>query len=619
MNAFYQWIITLTGIILMTFSPSGIAASHSDHQAPNFSQQELQSMLPPSPPWDGASTRFIVDPEHLWATPAEASDFQELATYPQLVEWLHRLASASPDIELVSLHQFPSGEHLWLVVASRETDKKPASLKASGKPTLLVQAGIHPGESMGVQAGLMFLRDLSVRDTQRDLLKKANFLFVPVLNVSGYLSQSPHGRINQHGPNTSGNRANNRWLNLNRDFGKLDTQEVRAMVDIMNHWQPDFFVDAHSTNGQNYQYDVTWCDNGASGLSPHQYRWMRKHLQPAMEKKLKKLGHIPGPCIDANDAMKPEAGFYPYLSDGAAYSNNYADHRHLPAYLLEIHSLKPFKQRVLGAYSFYQSLLDTLGKKGMELRAKAKQDRQARIDPVPVTWDYDDPAPQAEFKSFEYQVVKNPSVGIEQIIWSDTVANLQVEKSVRSTPLNPIKRPRAYYIPSSWHEVIRRLKAHGIHTETLTEEVTREVVRYRMTHFEITNPNREGRATANATPVPENHRVTYRKGDVRVNTDQPLGNLAIALLEPTGESSFFYWGFFNSQMTTHAYGANYIVTPYAERMLASDPDLKKAYEEQQAQDPDFIKDSGAVINWFFERMPFYEEEAFLLPIGIEHF
>lgn len=46
--------------------------------------------------------------------------------------------------------------------------------------------------------------------------------------------------------------------------------------------------------------------------------------------------------------MDPTAGYYPYFSDGAAYSTNYADHRHIPAYLLEIHAPKPFKQRVLG-------------------------------------------------------------------------------------------------------------------------------------------------------------------------------------------------------------------------------------------------------------------------------
>jgi hypothetical protein len=142
-------------------------------------------------------------------------------------------------------------------------------------------------------------------------------------------------------------------------------------------------------------------------------------------------------------------------------------------------------------------------------------------------------------------------------------------------------------------------------------------MRYRVTDVEIANPNWEGRAIPSGTFVLETHRVTYRSGDVRVPTDQPLGTLAVTLLEPEGEASFFAAGFFNTVLQSHEYTENYVMVPYAERMLAEVPGLRDAFEAKRRDDPAFATDSEAVMDWFFEQTPFYDREAYLLPVGIE--
>ncbi len=48
---------------------------------------------------------------------------------------------------------------MLLVTASTEADKSAAGLKRSAKPTLLVEAEIHPGEANGKDAMFMLLRD----------------------------------------------------------------------------------------------------------------------------------------------------------------------------------------------------------------------------------------------------------------------------------------------------------------------------------------------------------------------------------------------------------------------------------------------------------------------------
>lgn len=532
-----------------------------------FTQSELQEMLPPQPEWSGQRSSeefgFTMDDHSSseWSTPAESSNYTETATYEEVTEFIKRLEREAPDnmIDVRSLTKLPNGEDLWLVTVSSSSsseegnnNKSPESLRSSGKPTVFIHSAIHPGESSGVNAGLMLVRDMVVSTTtttekedkeppsMKWLLDKVNLIWIPILNIQGYKRQSPTGRTNQHGPNTSGRRATNGWHNINRDYSKLDTIEAKSVIRVFNDYEPDFFIDAHSTDGMNYQYDVTWCDNGDSGLSPSIYKWMRSELAEDLSTFLRKLDHVPGPCVDANDKMNPENGFYPYFTDGAAYSTNYADHRQIPAYLLEIHALKPNRQRVYGAYAFFVGVMDVVGTKASSLRKAIDADKAARINPVPIAWDYDPNPPNMTFLGNEYTKVINDVLGgVEQMIWTDKPKNYTIEMSIRSTPLNPPTRPVGYVIPAYWTDVIEIVQAHGIETKTFREDQPNvDVIRYRFNVFEIGNPNREGRATASGTPSPERHsNTTYHPGDVYVSTDQPLGTLAVALLEPTGESN----------------------------------------------------------------------------------
>lgn len=132
-----------------------------------------------------------------------------------------------------------------------------------------------------------------------------------------------------------------------------------------------------------------------------------------------------------SDPMDPTAGYYPYFTDGPAYSTNYADHRHIPAYLLEIHAPKPFKQRVLGAYSWIGGILKIVGEKADSLREAIDTDRNSRISPVPIAWDYVTPAPIVDFDIYNYSIKKNDILGIDQIIYTDEPITIQVEQSDR--------------------------------------------------------------------------------------------------------------------------------------------------------------------------------------------
>jgi murein tripeptide amidase MpaA len=256
------------------------------------------AILPPLPPWNGASRALMVPKGDPWITPSEVSGLKTTPTYAETVAWLRKLDAASKEVSLVSLGKSGEGRDVWLVVVAADGAATPAALKKNGKPTLFAQAGIHAGEIDGKDAGLMLLRDLTVKGTKKNLLAQANFLFVPMFNPDGHERSSRFGRVNQRGPEVMGWRTTARNLNLNRDYTKLDTPEMRAMIAALNAWDPELYVDLHVTDGSDYQYDITWGHNDHQARSPHAAAWLDAVLDPIATADLKAQGHIPGPLVN---------------------------------------------------------------------------------------------------------------------------------------------------------------------------------------------------------------------------------------------------------------------------------------------------------------------------------
>ena len=231
---------------LAALALTGLLASPSAHEI----EPLKGSVAPKLPPlvegaraWNGKSRGLIAKPEDPWVTPSERTGLTGTPRYDETLAWLRSLVAAAPELSLQSLGKSEEGRDIWMVIASRERAFGSSELRRAGKPSLLAQAGIHAGEIDGKDAGLMLLRDMTVGGSKRELLDRANFLFIPILNVDGHERSSPYGRINQRGPVEMGWRTNAKNLNLNRDYAKLDTPEVRAVVAAINAYEPDLYFD----------------------------------------------------------------------------------------------------------------------------------------------------------------------------------------------------------------------------------------------------------------------------------------------------------------------------------------------------------------------------------------
>jgi murein tripeptide amidase MpaA len=573
-------------------------------------------ILPPLPPWNGASRALVVPAGDPWITPSEAGGLKTTPTYDETIAWLRKLDAASPQVALVSIGKSGEGRDLWLAVVSADGAATPAALRKNGKPTLFAQGGIHAGEIDGKDAGMMLLRDLTVRGTRKALLDRANLLFLPMFNPDGHERSSRFGRINQRGPEVMGWRTTARNLNLNRDYTKLDAPEMRAMVQALNAWDPDLYVDLHVTDGADYQYDITWGYNGRHAHSPNASAWLETVLDPILTADLKAQGHIPGPLVGFLDDDDPEKGEI-FWTAPPRFSHGYGDLRHLPSILVENHSLKPYDQRVLGTYVLLQGMLEGLGKGG--LRTAIEADRKLRPAEVPFAWKAaaDAPPETMDFLAIRYRREPSAVSGGQKVSWLGEPVTWKMPLVRPNVVDRSISRPAAYWIPPQWSEVIERLALHGIRMERLAAPMTLAVSEYRITEPKLATDVFEGHVLVTGKPVLEKHRETFPAGSVRIPTDQPLGDLAVLLLEPASEDSFFQWGFFPEILSRTEYVEGYIMEPMAEKMLAEDPALRAEYEAAVAADPVLAKSPQARLQWFYQRTPFLDERWRLYPVARE--
>jgi len=576
-------------------------------------------ILPPAQPWQGASLDLLSRTDDPLITPSEKTDLTDTPNYAETVAYLKLLAEHSPRIRLVVFGRSAEGRELYLVVASKEGAASPAALRANGRPTLFAQAGIHAGEIDGKDAGLMLLHDI-VAGRKAALLERANFLFVPVFNADGHERSSEFNRPNQRGPVHQGWRTTAQNVNLNRDYIKADAPEMRAMLALLNAWEPSLCLDLHVTDGIDYQYDITFGYNGYGAQfawSPKIGAWLDQTYAPAVDEALSRQGHIPGPLVFAVDDRDLTKG----LSLGVSmprFSSGYGDLRHLPSVLVENHSLKPYRQRVLGTYVLLEASLRVLGEHGAELRAVTTADAAARPEHFQTNWgNSSGKAVDVTFRGIDYESYLSPISGTKEVRWLGTPKTFQLKAWLDKSGVT-LLRPVAYYVPATKPEVIDRLRLHGIRLEVLPEPRTVSVQLCRLTEAQAAAEPFEGHHLLSVKAVQwESHDETYPAGSVRVPTDQPLGELAMIMLEPQSADSLLAWGFFPEILQRTEYIEGYAVTKVAELMLAHDPALKAEFEQKLADDKKFAQDPEARLRWFYERSPYYDQRYRLYPVGIE--
>lgn len=556
-----------------------------------------------------------------WRTDAEASGFRRTPDLAATAAWLERLAGATDAVRIETFGRSAEGRPLTVVVASADGAFTPELAHARGRSVLWVQAGIHPGEIEGKDAGLALLRDLTVAAKHGGLLDETVLVFIPVFNVDGHERSGPYNRINQNGPDAMGWRATAQNLNLNRDHIKADAPEMRAWLSLWNRWQPHLMVDVHTTNGADYEYDLTWYLEEWGNQAPTVREWQRVALIGRVFPATDRHGHLLGPYINLVDHRDPRKGLVNFGS-GPRFSTGYAALRNRPGVLVETHMLKPYRQRVAATYALLLELLRELDRDGAALRkavAAADAATVARAaDAAPrlaVAF-----RPTATPEDF---VLRGVAFTQERsTISGDTWIQYDSTRPRRYTV--PFRRamevaaeatlPAAYVLRPSASEAIARVEAHGLAHFRLGAAADVKATGWRVGNPRWAPAPFEGRhvlVSFDAVDLPRALRLPA--GSVVVPLDQSAANVAAHLFEPAAPDALLRWGFFDAHFEQKEYADPRKAEALAREMLAAEPALAAEFE-RALQDPAFAASPQARLDFFYQRSRWADPERGVLPV-----
>lgn len=552
--------------------------------------------------------------EQEFTTFYETSGGKETPTYDEVIHYYMKLATALPDINLQTMGDTDSGHPLHIVTYNPDGSFNFKKIRQD-KRILLINNGIHPGESDGIDATMMLLRDYATGKLTPP--ENTVIVAIPVYNIGGALNRNSHSRANQNGPQEYGFRGNARNYDLNRDFIKADSKNARAFAEIFHLVKPDVFVDTHVSNGADYQYTLTHLFTQHNKLGGELGKYLHQEMMPQLEKNLADEEWHITPYVNVFNKV-PEKGFSQFM-DYPRYSTGYTALWNTLGMMVETHMLKPYKQRVEGTYQLLKNMVDITEKdsrKIRDLREKAFES-YANTKNYPVQWTIDSTKLSTlYFRGYEADTLISEVTGFPRLKYDrDRPFTKPVSYNDYFKPSREVSIPEAYIIPKQWWRVIALLQANKVEMNMVTRDTLMEVEAYRIEGYETRNTAYEGHYLHYNTSVSsQTQKVQFRKGDRIVKTDQPALRYLLETLEPEATDSFFNWNFFDPILQQKEHFSPYVFEDIAKEMLDNDPALREKFENRKTEDTAFARNWYRQLDWIYKRSPHYEKDHLQYPV-----
>ncbi|MCG3194842.1 MAG: hypothetical protein DIJKHBIC_04110 [Thermoanaerobaculia bacterium] len=552
-----------------------------------------------------------------WETHFERTSGLETTSYEETVSFLERLAEETGQGRLICIGETPQKRPIFVFIAGHSEDLSPESTEREGKLVVLVQNAIHGGEVEGKDAWLLLLRQILVSGELRHLLEDLILLLVPVLNVDGHERMSPYNRPNQNGPVRMGWRTTSQSLDLNRDYAKARSPEMRALLSLFNEWLPGFVIDNHTTNGADYQYHVTYSIETHETIDKGLASFAREELIPFVREGVEAAGFLTAPYVQLRTS-RIEDGFAdpPSLM---RYSTGYAAAQNRLSFLVEAHALKPYANRVASTLAMNIAILECLAKNASHLRdLNEAADQNAvlgfgeRQEEFPLIVEGSRDTDPFLFKGFESSWEYSPVTGAAVRRYSETAIEFEVPYFAGSAVLETVTPPLAYFVPEELTEVLDVLALNGIekHRE---EEGAWRAERYEWDELEFSPRPYEGRQTVSCTIRARQEWVRLSGNGFVVPVAQRRARLLIQLLEPHGPDSLFHWGFFNAFLERKEYAEDFIFEPIARKMLEGNSKLRVEFD-QRLEEEDFRQSPSERLDFLYRRSPYFDRREETYPI-----
>ena len=552
-----------------------------------------------------------------FTTKFEKSEGLETTTYAETIAYFKQLAAEFPEISIQEIGETDSGNPLHLVVFNSDIIFDINKIKESSKNVILINNAIHPGESDGVDASMLLLRDIAQDKNKIKELDNIILAFIPIYNVGGALNRNSYSRANQNGPKEYGFRGNTRNFDLNRDFIKADTKNTRAFAEIFHLVNPDVFIDNHVSNGADYQYAITHLFTQHNKLGNHLGAFIETIMRPEIEADLLKKDIIITPYVNVWGST-PEAGFSQFF-DSPRYSTGYTTLFNSLGFMVETHMLKPYKQRVEQTYSLLESTINFTLKNGTEIK-KLRKNAVAKIleqKTYPITFEVAiDTFTTLQFKGYEGTFIDSKVTNGKRLFYDRTKPFIKAVNYYNQFVIsNQINIPKAYILKQGWWKVIERLNENNIEYTVFKNDTVITAEEQHIKDYKTRTSAYEGHYPHYNTIVAASTKeITFNKGDLYIPVNQLGARYIMETLEASATDSFFNWNYFDSVLQRKEGYSAYVFEDIAEDFLLENPTVKKELEEKMVTETDFAKNPRAQLNFIYKKSPYYESAHLKLPI-----
>jgi dipeptidyl-peptidase-4 len=472
-------------------------------------------------------------------TVAESTDYKATSRYADVVAFCKAVADRGPTARLEYFGTSHEGRKLPLLVIADPPVASAEEAKKAGRLVVMAFANIHAGEVDGKEALLALARDLTEKKGH-PLLKDLVILLVPILNADGNEKFATTNRPGQNGPPETGTRANAQGLDLNRDFVKLESPEVRALVELFNAWDPALVIDCHTTNGSKHRYALTYDGPRYPSTDTPPAEWANAALFPEVTRKVKAAtGFDIAPYGNfSRDRTKWET--YPATP---RFGVQYFSLRGKVGVLSESYSYASFKDRVKVTHGFVTACFEVAAAKREDLEKVIAQPVAKRVALRTKTESFPE---SISVRGFE-EVEKNG-----KRVATEKPKEYVLDFVARVVPTETAQQPYAYLVPAQYPAAVELLQRHGVKVEELREDIVLDVEAFDLTAVDtreggfpkrFTTTDVDGRWSARSQRVPAGTLVVKTHG---------TESLAATLLEPRGEDGLTTWNFFRDGLRVGA-------------------------------------------------------------------
>ena len=548
----------------------------------------------------------------------EKTEGLETPEYHDVINYYKELSNVYSEISVFEMGETDAGLPLHLVVYNTDGKTQLNSIKNSTKNRVLINNGIHPGESDGIDASMLLLRDIVQNDSLKKQYQNTIISVIPVYNIGGSLNRNSHSRANQSGPKEYGFRGNTRNYDLNRDFIKQDTKNAAAFAEIFHTIDPDVFIDNHVSNGADYQYAITHLFTQHNKLGGALGDFIETQMRPGLEQSMLQKNIPITPYVNVWGGT-PKQGWSQFY-DSPRYSTGYTTLFNTFGMMVETHMLKPYKIRVEQTYELLLSMLDFTEDRSGEIKKIRKYAIREILkkESYPIAFEVNPQKKPSilQFKGYEGKIVPSKVTTGNRLFYDkDKPFEEPVKYFNEFRPSKEIVIPRAYILKQGWHRVIERLDKNQIFYTQFEKDTTIVVETSHINDYKTRPSAYEGHYLHYNTSIKTDViAVRFSKGDLYIPVDQKGARYLFETLEPEATDSFFNWNFFDTVLQQKEGYSGYVFEDVAEQILNENSTIKQAFEKRKTIDKEFANNPRAQLNFIYKRSKHYEKAHLLLPI-----